>query len=202
MLRAVLEQLQHAIHAVSWSPSCDAVAAGCGKDLYVKSADPGGRKTIRWKAHDGAVLAVDWSPRGDVIVSGGEDCRYRVWDAFGRTLHASPAMDHPTTSCAWAPGDVFAVGSFERAYLCDRTGGTRRAAVRALADGFGSVFGLAWSPDGTTLAGCGGGGGVFVGQTVGDAKERGDAEASVSEADPHAVIVRCVSRESARRRSS
>ena len=103
MLRAVLEQLQHAIHAISWSPSCDAVAAGCGKDLYVKSADPGGRKTIRWKAHDGAVLAVDWSPRGDVIVSGGEDCRYRVWDAFGRTLYASPTMDHPTTSCAWAP---------------------------------------------------------------------------------------------------
>ena len=199
MLRAVLEQLQHAIHAVSWSPSCDAVAAGCGKDLYVKSADPGGRKTIRWKAHDGAVLAVDWSPRGDVIVSGGEDCRYRVWDAFGRVLYASPTTDHPTTSCAWAPGgDVFAVGSFERAYLCDRTGWCSPGGGKcALADGFGSVFGLAWSPDGTTLAGCGGGGGVFVGQTVGDAKEWGDAEAFVSEADPHAVIVRCVSRESA-----
>ena len=93
---------------------------------------------------------------------------------------------------------MFAVGSFERAYLCDRTGWYSPGGGKcALADGFGSVFGLAWSPDGTTLAGCGGGGGVFVGQTVGDAKEWGDAEASVSDADPHAVIVRCVSRESA-----
>ena len=161
MLRAVLEQLQHAIHALSWSPSSDAVAAGCGKDLYVKSADPGGRKTIRWKAHDGAVLAVDWSPRGDVIVSGGEDCRYRVWDGFGRALFASSAMDHPATACAWAPGgDVFAVGSFERVCLCDRTGWSEAGdgGKRSLKDGFGSVFGLAWSPDGTTLAGGGGSG--------------------------------------------
>ena len=103
MLRAVLEQLQHAIHALSWSPSSDAVAAGCGKDLYVKSADPGGRKTIRWKAHDGAVLAVDWSPRGDVIVSGGEDCRYRVWDGV-RQGAVRVVRDGP-------PGDVVRVGA-------------------------------------------------------------------------------------------
>jgi len=39
-----------------------------------------GNKQISWKAHDGVVLGVDWNPGNNIIVSCGEDCKYRVWD--------------------------------------------------------------------------------------------------------------------------
>lgn len=32
----------------------------------------------QWKAHDGIILAVDWSQRNGLIVSGGEDRKYKV----------------------------------------------------------------------------------------------------------------------------
>lgn len=36
---------------------------------------------VQWKAHDGIILKVDWNSVNDLILSGAEDCRYKV----GRT---------------------------------------------------------------------------------------------------------------------
>jgi intraflagellar transport protein 80 len=33
---------------------------------------------FQWKAHDGLILKVVWNPSNNLIISGGEDCRYRV----------------------------------------------------------------------------------------------------------------------------
>lgn len=33
---------------------------------------------LQWKAHDGVILKVDWSAVNDLILSGGEDCKYKV----------------------------------------------------------------------------------------------------------------------------
>lgn len=33
---------------------------------------------IKWKAHDGVVLCVDWSCNSNLIITGGEDCKYKV----------------------------------------------------------------------------------------------------------------------------
>ncbi|MEQ2184921.1 Intraflagellar transport protein 80, partial [Goodea atripinnis] len=76
-----------------------------------------------WKAHDGLVLKVDWNSVNDLILSGGEDCKYKVWDSFGRLLYLSSSQDYPITSLSWAPdGEVFSVGSFNTLWLCDKTG--------------------------------------------------------------------------------
>ena len=32
----------------------------------------------QWKAHDGLIVVVDWSPRNNYIISGGEDKKYKV----------------------------------------------------------------------------------------------------------------------------
>lgn len=37
-----------------------------------------GLKEMQWESHEGLVLAVDWSPVSNFIVSAGEDCRYKV----------------------------------------------------------------------------------------------------------------------------
>jgi intraflagellar transport protein 80 len=57
-----------------------------------------------------------------------------------------------TTSVAWAPsGEYFAVGSFDMIRLCNKTGWTY--AFNKVDSG--SIFKLAWSGDGTALAGAG-----------------------------------------------
>ena len=33
---------------------------------------------MTWKAHEGVVLKVDWSPINHMVVTGGEDCKYKV----------------------------------------------------------------------------------------------------------------------------
>lgn len=33
---------------------------------------------FQWKAHEGLILKVAWNPSNNLIVSGGEDCRYKV----------------------------------------------------------------------------------------------------------------------------
>uniref|UniRef100_A0A3B5LZU8 Intraflagellar transport 80 homolog (Chlamydomonas) n=1 Tax=Xiphophorus couchianus TaxID=32473 RepID=A0A3B5LZU8_9TELE len=116
--------------------------------------------TGNWKAHDGLVLKVDWNSVNDLILSGGEDCKYKVWDSFGRLLHSSTSQDYPITSLSWAPdGEVFAVGSFNTLRLCDKTGWSYALEK----PNTGSVFNLAWSADGTQLAGaCGNGHVIFA----------------------------------------
>lgn len=41
-------------------------------------------KALSWRAHDGVVLKLDWSHLTNLIVSGGEDCKYKARSA-GRT---------------------------------------------------------------------------------------------------------------------
>jgi len=78
---------------------------------------------VAWKAHDGVVLAIDWSPISSLIVTAGEDCKYKVWDAFGRPLYQSAPFDQAVCSVAWAPsGQAFAVGAMNTVAFCDRMG--------------------------------------------------------------------------------
>ena len=79
---------------------------------------------LQWKAHEGLILKVDWNIVNNTIISGGEDCKYKVWDVYGRPLFSSMSHDYPITSLAWAPdGSTFAVGSYNTLRLCDKVSG-------------------------------------------------------------------------------
>jgi intraflagellar transport protein 80 len=109
------------------------------------------------------VLGCDWNPANNLIISCGEDCKYRVWDQYGRQLYNSQPYDHVITSIKWAPnGDYFAVGSFEMIRLCDRSGWSHSFDKPSC----GSILSLSWSHDGTTVAGAGGNGHVIFGNII------------------------------------
>lgn len=55
----------------------DHVLYSSGKSLVIKPLQPGS-KPSQWKAHDGLILATDWSMANNLIVSGGEDRKYKV----------------------------------------------------------------------------------------------------------------------------
>jgi len=159
MLRSTLTQMPHAIYSVVWSPDCEHLLFSCKDKIHLKSIQAG-QKQVEWKAHEGIVTIVDWSFVNNTILSGGEDCRYKIWDSYGRMLFSSAPLDHVVTSLAWSPtGRHFAVGAFNVLKLCDRTGWSYCRETPEV----GSVFGISWCNDGTQFAcGCGSGQVVFV----------------------------------------
>uniref|UniRef100_A0A1A8JRP5 Intraflagellar transport 80 homolog n=1 Tax=Nothobranchius kuhntae TaxID=321403 RepID=A0A1A8JRP5_NOTKU len=159
MQRSTLASEGSPVYSVAWSPDSDRILYTSGRQLVVKPLQPSAKIT-QWKAHDGIILKVDWNSVSDLILSGGEDCKFKVWDSFGRLLHSSACHDYPVTSLSWAPdGEVFAMGSFNTLRLCDKTGWSYALEK----PNTGSVFSLAWSADGTQLAGaCGNGHVIFA----------------------------------------
>uniref|UniRef100_A0A673GH61 Uncharacterized protein n=1 Tax=Sinocyclocheilus rhinocerous TaxID=307959 RepID=A0A673GH61_9TELE len=162
MLRSTLAQQGTPVYSVAWAPDSGRVLYTSGRQLVIKPLQPSA-KVLQWKAHDGVILKVDWSAVNDLILSGGEDCKYKVWDSYGRLLFSSSAHDYPVTSVAWAPdGELFAMGSFHTLRLCDKTGWSYSLEKPST----GSLFSLAWSADGTQLAGACGNGHVLFAHVV------------------------------------
>lgn len=162
MLRTVLAQSAQPVYGAAWSPDTDCAVHTSGKHIAVVALKTAA-KPESWRAHDGVVLCVDWSRSTSLIATGGEDGRYKVWDAFGRQLYVSAADTHPITSCRWTPrGDAFAVGGYNSLRLCDKAGWTYAVDKPAT----GSVYSLQWSSDGTRLAGACASGDVVLGQLV------------------------------------
>nr|KAG5699070.1 hypothetical protein BaRGS_017753 [Batillaria attramentaria] len=140
------------VYGVCWGPDNDQILFTNGRQLVIKPLQANAKPTM-WKAHEGVILTIDWNPVNNLILSGAEDCRYKVWDTFGRLMYTSSAHEYPITSIAWTPdGELFAVGSFNTLRLCDRCGWSYALEK----PNTGSIFNLAWSSDGTQVGGaCG-----------------------------------------------
>ena len=148
MLRSSVVNGGKPIYGLVWSPENDSILYCSDKNLVIVPTLPG-NKQIQWKAHDGVVLQADWNPASNLIVSCGEDCKYRVWDQYGRQLYSSLPYDHVITSVKWSPnGEMFAVGAFEMMRLCDKTGWSH-SFDKPVA---GSLLSLSWSNDGTVCS--------------------------------------------------
>ncbi|CAJ0958329.1 unnamed protein product, partial [Mesorhabditis belari] len=147
MLRSVLAQFASPIYSAVWDGSASRVLYASEDTCYIKAL-----KTqvspIKWKAHDGVITCLDWSAASDLIITGGEDGKFKVWDSFGRVLFTSASHETPITSLAFSPdGSLFVIGSFNLLRLCDRAGWSH--SVERL--DCGSVMAVGWSPDGTQL---------------------------------------------------
>jgi len=161
-LRSTLVQSEVSVYSLAWGPDSDQVLYTSGKHLIIKPLQPSA-KVLSWKAGEGIVLKVDWNPISNLIASCGEDCRYKVWDCFGRLLFQSEPLEYAVTSVAWSPdGELFAAGSFNALQLCDKTGWTHAKQTTDT----GSILNIAWTSDGTQLAGAGGSGAVCFAQVI------------------------------------
>ncbi|CAG9859174.1 unnamed protein product [Phyllotreta striolata] len=149
MLRSTVVTSECSVYGASWSPDSQAIAYTQGKCIVVKQLAPN-TKPLKWKAHDAIVLCLAWSSVNELIVSGGEDCKYRVWDSQGRLMFSSGFHGNHIQSVAWSPtGDLFAVATYNTLRLCDYLGWSRSLDK----PNTGCIYKLAWSADGTQLAG-------------------------------------------------
>ncbi|XP_040569650.2 intraflagellar transport protein 80 homolog [Lepeophtheirus salmonis] len=176
MLRSTLSQNSDPVYSLFWSPDSSSVLYSMDRFLIIKPLTPNS-KPLQWRAHEGVVLCLDWSPSAGRIISGAEDCRYKVWDQYGRQLYSSSQHDYPITSLSWSgDGLLFAVGSFNTLRLCDKIGWSHSLDKPET----GSIYKIAWSNDGTQLAGACGRGHVIFAHVIDKRLEWRNYEATVT----------------------
>jgi len=81
--------------------------AGGGRGIpspgSTNSSNSSSNSAVTWKAHDGVVLKADWSTITGLIITGGEDCRYKVRSLclkvrVGKMLHVASCCMHDRTA--------------------------------------------------------------------------------------------------------
>uniref|UniRef100_A0AC35UHV9 WD_REPEATS_REGION domain-containing protein n=1 Tax=Rhabditophanes sp. KR3021 TaxID=114890 RepID=A0AC35UHV9_9BILA len=162
LIRSVLAKCDHSVYAIAWNPDDSKVLYCSGEYCYVKSLKLP-TAPLKWKAHEGTITCCDWAKSTNLMVTGGEDCKYRVWDGQGRIIYTSVSHDYPITSLAWNPnGKLFGVGSFNILRLCDKLGWSHSIDKLMV----GSILTIDWSRDGTQIAAGSAAGYVIHGQLV------------------------------------
>jgi intraflagellar transport protein 80 len=86
MLRCTLAQADDPVYCICWGGADANQLLFCSSRFASIKAVQGAGATISnlatgqtvWKAHDALVLAADWNATTGLIVTGGEDCRYKV----------------------------------------------------------------------------------------------------------------------------
>lgn len=154
-LRSHLVKGNTAVYAMSWSGDGNFLLYSCHKNLHIEPVLKGGLKTLKWKAHDELILCADWNSSNKLIISGGEDRKFKVsfiiqiWDQYGRNLFISSLYNYVVNSVSWAPtGEYFAVGSYDTIRLCNKTGWT----YSFNKVDSGGIMSMSWTSDGTILS--------------------------------------------------
>ncbi|HLL21359.1 MAG TPA: hypothetical protein VK427_04465, partial [Kofleriaceae bacterium] len=134
--------------AIAWSPSGTLLALG-GDDGSVVLLSPDGTHVHSLRAHAGPVQSLAWHPERDDLVTTGQDGSVRLWRPpfEGARVLVEPG---PTwvDLARWSPdGRRVAVAVGARAHLIELDGPTTPCeAVES------SITGLAFSPDGKSVA--------------------------------------------------
>lgn len=122
MLRSTVIQNEESISCARWSPNSSSIVYCQGSSIAIKPL-AANSKLIKWKAHDGLVLCVSWSNNTNLIASGGEDCRYKLWDTHGALIFHSSVDEQSITSLEFSlNGEMLAVGGFNMLKLCHSSG--------------------------------------------------------------------------------
>ncbi|KJH48737.1 WD domain, G-beta repeat protein [Dictyocaulus viviparus] len=154
LLRSVIAQMPNPVYCIAFDSASNNILFSNSDQCFIKPMKTQ-MPPLKWKAHDGFVLCCDWSQISNHIVTGGEDCKFKLWDSFGRSIFISISHDFPISSVSWsADGEYFAVGSHNILRLCDKAGWSH--SLEKLPTG--SLLSICWFDDSTQLvAGCGNG---------------------------------------------
>jgi WD40 repeat protein len=142
------------VQSVAWGGAAgsDALLASGSDDRTARIWEAGTGRELHRLAHQDLVLAVAWSPGGEMLASAAEDRIVRLWDArTGREERRALGHGGRVPGLAWSPdGKALATGSSDRTvrlWTVPALQETRRFPCEEH-----WVSGLAFAPDGATLA--------------------------------------------------
>lgn len=151
-----------AITSLVFLPGDRLVSAGGDRILRLWDAI-GGKLVKEWPGHESAVLALAGTPNGKKVVSGSADRTIRGWDVeTGRSLWTAPLKSAVCSVALRNDGKLVAVGAADGGLTLFDISGPSPREVSTLTAHLAGVSGLAFDPDGSRLATCGGDGFVRV----------------------------------------
>ncbi|VDL94630.1 unnamed protein product [Schistocephalus solidus] len=98
------------VYSLAWGPKSANIVYTNGKNLVIQSIRAN-VLPISWNAHDGIILKVGWNPVNNLILSGGEDCKYKWFHTIekpttGSILSLAWSADGTQVAAAGANGQV------------------------------------------------------------------------------------------------
>ena len=140
------------VTAVAFSRDGRRLATG-GEDGTIKIWDTEGRELHSLSAHQSEISCLEFSPKGESLVSGGSrDNLVRVWDAAsGRERYEALKLPNSVVAVAFAPdGQTFAIGTDRAVQLRITSTGMTNGAIST--DDLQRLDRVAFSPDGKFIA--------------------------------------------------
>ena len=155
-------------YGIAWGPNNDKLLSSHDSVLSIHETQ-GQDKTEQWdtclqsQGDNGVVLAVDWNRINNLIICGGEDRKYKIYNVQGLCLYASCPQTQVITSLSWSPnGELFAFGSFNMLGLCSQKGWIHSQENINV----GSITGISWALDNTNVFAGSGDGSLVIAHVV------------------------------------
>ncbi|KRZ56845.1 Intraflagellar transport protein 80 -like protein [Trichinella nativa] len=154
VLRLHLAKVDQAVRCVRWSPDNSRVVFSFGDKLQINWVKATDKLPFKWHANQGPILAVDWSPANNWIVSGGENGKIK---ATNQLISFNPFIlspRHPNCRCGMNSAKLYMSLWVSRRQSVPLFGPpTWLATLEIIPDA--EVSTICWSSDGTLLAaGC------------------------------------------------
>ncbi len=142
------------VRGLAWAPDGKRLATGESAGTVRLWATDAAQKPQVIDAKTAGLWTVAWSPDGKVLATGGEDKLVRLWDArSGELIREAAGHDDTVRWLSFSPDGLLAsAGISGGVRVWD--GGTGTFRFSPDRDGEAEQ-GVAWSPDGKTLAACG-----------------------------------------------